>query len=157
MDDLMKLNLVAIQMDTGQQEARKNLIKEKKKQQKEIREKIKSNGKMGDLSTGQNKYLMKIMSQSVLKIDGIDDLFQENVDQDEERKKLMDNELKRALLKQNVDITEIKIHINKLLMITRLQLVAGPVYIMALLELIKFVKLSFSLEIEQGKETPIPI
>lgn len=59
-------------------------------------------------------------------------------------------------MKTNIDITESKITMNKLLMIARLKLTVGPLYIVTLIEIIRKTKVIFISEIQCGREVRIP-
>lgn len=56
----------------------------------------------------------------------------------------------------NIDITESRLMMNKLLLIARLKLTKGPLYVANLIEIIKMAKKIFVSEIQQGKEVRIP-
>lgn len=60
------------------------------------------------------------------------------------------------MARTKIDITDLKYMLNKLLMIARLKLTVGPLYIVTLIEILKIVKKTFIFEVILGKEIRIP-
>lgn len=73
------------------------------------------------------------------------------------REKLQDRQIKmEGDIKIRMNLTQARLAMNKLMLIARLKLTKGPLFIVNLIEIIKQTKEIFINEIKQGKEVRIP-
>jgi hypothetical protein len=100
------------------------------------------------------------MSKSVSKTVRIDDMFDDYVNEKQPMylrnlKESGDNQKKQDI-QQKIEVAKCETSMNKLILITRLSLVAGPIYIAIMLEIIRLHKTLFALKLEEGIENEIP-
>lgn len=104
---------------------------------------------------------MKLMAQSILKTDKVDDLFVDPATDfkcmiDLDNTNMQQKACERQLFRNRNEVHELKVTSNKLKLVLKLRLVRGPPFIILMMEIIKQIKRMFLLELESGKEVLIP-